>query len=344
MPVLHLQAQAEAVLVGREVAQERDQTVPRELPREHRVHADVGVVELRVEQDQQAQGERGQHDQDQRARGGRRRDIERVPRPSPACHQRGQQRDACVHEDAFTHDALGRDHVPPDAGARGGGDRCRVDDGCAQRRAAPPRRSKGEEHDRSDRQPRGAQQREARAGSGTLDGEPIHRDAERPCIRGGGVDGEEERRAAFQPRQVDVDGPISYLGIGLDIEDGDRPPLDPHRNSSGLNEMSAHSRVQAPSLAADRDGKPHGRGPSRPMETREPLALPVLAEPAHVVRVVGAEVEEHGPRVARRRLRQCHGQSGEEDEGGSCRERDTGDLARSARRRRHVPYVTSTAA
>jgi hypothetical protein len=51
VPVLHLQAEAEAELVLREVAQEPDESPPPELPREERVHAHVRVVELRMEED-----------------------------------------------------------------------------------------------------------------------------------------------------------------------------------------------------------------------------------------------------------------------------------------------------
>src|SRR5713101_3648865 len=113
--------------------------------------------------------------------------------------------------------------------------------------------------------------------------------------------------------------------------------------------MASHACVQSPSLTADHDWKPHGGGASRPVEAREALALPVLAEPGHVVGVVGPEVEEHGTRMARRHLRQREGETGEDetredDEDRSRGQRGTADLARSARRQRHVPYVTSTAA
>ena len=63
--VLHLQAQAVPVLVTREVAQERDGAVARQLPGEEAVDLDVRVVELRVQQEDEADGQRDERERSQ---------------------------------------------------------------------------------------------------------------------------------------------------------------------------------------------------------------------------------------------------------------------------------------
>ena len=79
------------------------------------------------------------------------------------------------------------------------------------------------------------------------------------------------------------------------------------------------------------------------MKTCEAIALPVLAEAGHIVEVVGAEVEDGGPRVP------C-GQGGK-DESGQDEDDEHGEVhgggrgPDAVRRRRRAAYVvTSTAA
>ena len=78
------------------------------------------------------------------------------------------------------------------------------------------------------------------------------------------------------------------------------------------------------------------------METREAIALPVLAEAGHVVEVVRTEVEHGGPCVACGR--------GGKDESGESEHGEDREVHRAARgpgaacRRRAAYAVTSTAA
>ena len=79
------------------------------------------------------------------------------------------------------------------------------------------------------------------------------------------------------------------------------------------------------------------------MEAREAIALPVLAEAAHVVEVVGAEVEHGRPGVARGRGGKEERRQREDGEHGEVPGAARGPGA--ARRRRRAGYVvTSTAA
>ena len=79
------------------------------------------------------------------------------------------------------------------------------------------------------------------------------------------------------------------------------------------------------------------------METREAIALPVLAEAGHIVEVVGAEVEHGGPCVACGRGGKEERRQREDDEDGEVPGAARGPGP--ARRRRRTGYVvTSTAA
>ena len=75
------------------------------------------------------------------------------------------------------------------------------------------------------------------------------------------------------------------------------------------------------------------------MEAREPVALPVLAEPAHVVEVVRPEVQDRGARLPR-------GEGGKEERR-QDEHRENGQIppcAHRSRGRRSGYVVTSTAA
>ena len=79
------------------------------------------------------------------------------------------------------------------------------------------------------------------------------------------------------------------------------------------------------------------------MEAREAIALPILAEAAHVIEVVGAEVEHGGPRVARGHGGKEERRQREEDEDGEVPGAARGPGP--GRRRRRAGYaVTNTAA
>src|SRR6185369_8894117 len=100
---------------------------------------------------------------------------------------------------------------------------------------------------------------------------------------------------------------------------------------------------QPVSLAAGENGKPHARMGRRPMEPREAITFPVLAESADVVDVVRTEVEDGGPRVTCGHGGQDESGQREDDEDGEVHGAERRPAA--ARRRRRAAYVvTSTAA
>jgi hypothetical protein len=100
----------------------------------------------------------------------------------------------------------------------------------------------------------------------------------------------------------------------------------------GLNEMASNAHAQDMPVADDPNGKSDlGRGP-RPVEARETLALPILAEAANVIDVVGPEVEEDALRVTGGQL------------GGPPRGEGEQQGGRGARSDDHQAYFTRTAA
>jgi hypothetical protein len=297
-----------------------------------------------VEEDHEAQGEGGQDDDHEGACHTWIRYLQTLPGAPPTRAPHGQHRDGGVDHPSLPGDALGGQHIPR-ASRRGRGcEHGRVESGRARRRAREPRRHEGDDHHQQQREPSGSEQIEARRRRRAFDLHPVEGETQRPRIGGCRIDREDEGSAAVHRWEVRPDLAVSHARVGLDVERRDEAPLDSHCNSSWINEMASHARGQSVSFAREQNGKPHFRVARGPVKARQPIALPVLAEPGDVIEVVGAEVQDGGPCMV-------GGEGGEEpcrrcqhEEHGEVR----GDPANRAgvrpRRRRAGYVVTSTAA
>src|SRR5204862_8039559 len=125
----------------------------------------------------------------------------------------------------------------------------------------------------------------------------------------------------------------------------DRVCFDPNRNISGLNEMAANTHGQPEAATHDPQRKPYGRAARRPVEAREPIALPVLTEAGRVLEVVGPEVHDRRARAARGPGGKGDGSESEDgQQGAPSPSRGPGGRGRGRGRRRAAAQVTRTAA
>ena len=201
MPVLHLQAEAVAELVLREVRRNADEPAPRELPGEERVDPHVGVVELRMEEEHEAEGERGEDDEHERA-GDRASPRSRAPRAcaAPARDEHGDQpRPPSVdapHPSLAMRSAARMSHAHPATASAI--ERERVRGGGARRRPGEARRHEGDGRHSSSASRVAAEQIEAGRRAHALELHPVEREAQRPRIGGARVDRHAEGSAALQ--------------------------------------------------------------------------------------------------------------------------------------------------
>ena len=249
VPVLELQAEAEAVLVRGELLEEADEAVARELPGEQRVHLDVGIVELRVQHQHQAQGERAQRRQHQarRRRGASPRGGPRAaaaiappPRPAPRSRRRSarlRRRSArrrsrptrCPRWPAPARSRHAR--APTRAARRRGEESAKAAATTSASRSAWPRR-----------------ERESALAAHDL--QPVEGDAERARVHRRGLDG--DRRAGSPDSDGGSGRSIVRYGACRSAWMSNRPTatsVGVDCNFCWLNKMASQTRPQAQPVA-----------------------------------------------------------------------------------------------